>query len=310
MQGGAGYRVCVARGLIVASSLASSSCYMTAEMSTEAMIEAFWNSHPCGDNLLPSNREDYLEFFSRYDALRYALEGHILKRLDEIDFHDKATLEIGLGQGADSQQIIQRGAKWSGLDLTQESIDRVHARLSLRKLPYVELKKGSVLDIPYGDESFDIVYSHGVLHHVPEIHAAQREIARVLRPNGTLVVMVYAKYSLNYLLSISVVRRLGLLALLLPGLKPRGIYAAHVEQARAMGIRRYLRMNEFIHHNTDGPENPYSKVYTRRELKRDFPDFRITRVFHEFMHAPPLPVNGLPGARCLGWHLWAHLVKR
>ena len=278
-------------------------------MSAEALIREFWNSHPCGENLLKREGE-YHEFFCRYDALRYSLESHIPRCLDEVGFRGQDTLEIGLGQGADSEQIIRRGARWSGLDLTQESIERVKTRLALRKLPYVALKQGSATQIPYADRLFDIVYSHGVLHHVPDIQAAQREIARVLRPDGRLIVMLYAKYSLNFLVAISVLRRLGLLGLYVSGARVTGVYAAHVEQARRLGILRYLAMKNFIHRNTDGPLNPYSKVYSRREIERDFSAFKITRLHREFMHAPPLPVHGLPGARWVGWHLWAHMVRR
>lgn len=57
----------------------------------------------------------------------------------------------------------------SGVDLTAESIARVQARLTLRDLPCKELRQGSVLDLPFADDTFDMVFSHGVLHHVPDI---------------------------------------------------------------------------------------------------------------------------------------------
>lgn len=279
-------------------------------MIAEEQIAQFWNTHPCGENLVARRPGEYDEYFTRYDAHRYVVERHILRCLDRIDVSGKATLEIGLGQGADSEQLIRRGARWSGLDLTRESIDRVHARLTVRALPYERLEQGSALDIPFPDRSFDVVYSHGVLHHVPDIRRAQAEIARVLRPGGLLVVMLYAKHSLNYHVAISVIRRLGLLAMYVGGVSGSGIYAEHLRQARALGLRRYLSMSEFIHRNTDGPLNPYSKVYSAREIAGDFPSFRIVATHKEFMHAPPLPVHGLPGARWLGWHLWAHMVPR
>ena len=50
------------------------------------------------------------------------------------------------------------------------------------------------------------MFSLGVLHHIPEIDRAQREIARVLKSDGELIAMLYAKVSLNYLLSIAVLR--------------------------------------------------------------------------------------------------------
>ena len=83
---------------------------------------------------------------------------------------------------------------------------------------------------------------------------------------------------------------------------------ATISRARRIGLGRYLRLNEFTHYNTDGPGNPYALVYDRRRIERDFPSFRITRTYKRFMHAPPLPVHGLPGQSLMGWHLWAHLT--
>lgn len=278
----------------------------------EATIRDFWDRFPCGDHLvggLAKHRGDYEAFFQAYDRFRYAVEDHIPSCLDEIGFEGREVLEIGLGQGAESEQIIRRGGIWSGVDLTPESVERVGARLALRNLPHQALKQGSVLRLPFPDASFDVVFSHGVLHHVPDVHAAQREIRRVLRPGGELVVMVYARWSLNYLVSIAVVRRMALVAAYLAGVD-RGLVGEHVENARAVGLGRYLRMEHFVHKNTDGPRNPYSKVYSARTVARDFPDFRIVRAHKHFMHAPPLPVRWLPLARLLGWHLWVHMRPR
>lgn len=274
------------------------------------MIQEFWETHPCGEQLAGGLRQDLEGFFRKYDEIRYSSEGHILRCFDEIDFSRKEILEIGLGQGADSEQIIRRGAVWSGLDLTPEAVRRTKARLDLKNLPYKALKNASVLQIPWPDNSFDIVFSHGVLHHVPEIMQAQKEIARVLKPEGRLVVMLYAKHSLNYHVSISLFRRAGLVVLYWVRPHSSGIYGQHITNAKKEGLSSYLRMKNFIHRNTDGPLNPYSKVYTQREVEKDFPLFRIRRIHKEFMHAPPLPVHHFPGSSLLGWHLWAHLEKK
>jgi SAM-dependent methyltransferase len=276
----------------------------------EAMIREFWDRHPCGDSLvggLEQRRGDYEAFFRAYDTYRYRTEGHIPSCLDEVSWRARDVLEIGPGEGADAEQIIRRGARWSGLDLTPESVARVKTRFVMRELPFEALVQGSVLSMPFEDASFDVVYSHGVLHHVPDIVTAQREIRRVLRPGGLLVVMLYAKRSLNYWLSIGALRRIGLAALWLARWDPGGIYHQHLENARRVGLLTYLRMENFISSNTDGPLNPYSKVYDLASVRRDFPDFRIVRSFQRFMHAPPLPVTKLPLERQLGWHLWVHL---
>ena len=286
-------------------------------MSEEA-VHNFWEDRPCGDHIVGGLDQrfhrDYEQFFAEYDAWRHAQESHLLSCLDGVDWRHHDVLEIGLGQGAESEQLIRRGARWSGLDLTQESVDRVAARLRIRSLPHVALKRGSAVDMPYDDDSFDYVFSHGVLHHIPDVQRAQAEIHRVLRPGGVLVAMLYARRSLNYQVSIRVVRR-GMLAAAYPlrrtPLVPRsGMLRSHLDNAERMGLGRYLRMDTFTHHNTDGPHNPFARVYSPREVERDFPDFELERAYQRYMHAPPLPVHGWPGGDRLGWHLWVHLRAR
>jgi SAM-dependent methyltransferase len=284
----------------------------------EQTIQRFWQDHACGDaqvgGLHERFHDDYENFFRDYDQFRYQNERHLPSCIAALNVAGKQVLEIGLGEGADSERLIREGARWSGVDLTAESVERVQTRLMLRELPHEELRQGSVLDLPFADDSFDMVFSHGVLHHVPEIRQAQAEIHRVLRPGGELVIMVYARWSLNYLVSIGLIRRAALLAafpLAQAGILKRGpaqgTLAAHLDNAREMGLFRYLRLEEFVHRNTDGPANPYALVYDRRRIERDFPSFRVTRSYKRFMHAPPLPVHRLPGETLMGWHMWVHL---
>ena len=284
----------------------------------EAEIEQFWAAHPCGDALVGGLDDrfggDHETFFDAYDQWRYELEDHIPACLDDMDVDGRRVLEIGLGQGAEAEQLIRRGARWSGLDLTGESVRRVRRRLEVRHLPSEDVREGSALEIPWPDDSFDVVFSHGVLHHIPDILGAQAEIHRVLKPGGKLVVMLYARRSLNYLVSIAVVRRLALLAVYpfarLGLVHPKGMLGQHIRQARKVGLREYLRLERFTYHSTDGPESPFSRVYDLADVERDFPSFRIERSFKRFMHAPPLPVHKLPGGSLMGWHLWVHLTPR
>lgn len=290
---------------------------------SEHMVQEFWNAHPCGDHIVGGLHggfgDDHERFFAAYDAWRYDQEAHIPACLDRFDFRDRRVLEIGLGQGAESEQLIRRGARWSGLDLTPESVDRVRARLSLRALPHVDLRQGSATAIPWPDDSFDIVFSHGVLHHVPDIAAAQAEIHRVLRPGGTLVAMLYARRSLNYQVSIRVIRR-AILAAAYPLRRTRllrdapPILRAHLANAERVGLRRYLELDEFTHRNTDGPHNPHARVYSVADVVADFPSFELVESFQHYLYAPPLPVRRLSFAdglgRLMGWHLWVELRAR
>ncbi|MGH3828892.1 MAG: hypothetical protein ACRDRS_00350, partial [Pseudonocardiaceae bacterium] len=69
-------------------------------------------------------------------------------------------------------------------------------------------------------------------------------------------------------------------------------------------------LDNFTHRSTDGPLNPYARVYSPREVLADFPDFELVDTFTRYMHAPPLPVRRLPAERWLGWHLWVRLGAR
>jgi SAM-dependent methyltransferase len=281
-------------------------------------IEEFWQGHPCGDAQVGGLRDrfhgDYDRFFTDYDQFRYRNEWYLPTCIEALNVADKKVLEIGLGEGAESERLIRQGACWSGVDPIADAVERVRTRLTLRELPYEGIRQGSVLDLPFADDSFDVVFSHGVLHHVREIKQAQSEIHRVLRPGGELVIMVYARWSLNYLVSLGVIRRAGLLAAyplaragILSGDPARGKLAANLAHAKNRGLVRYLRLDEFVYRNTDGSANPYTLVYDRRRIEHDFPAFRVTRTYKRFMHAPPLPVHRLPGQALIGWHLWAHL---
>jgi SAM-dependent methyltransferase len=285
----------------------------------EIDVKEFWNAHPCGDQLVGGLHDgfadDYERFFAAYDAWRYEQESHIPACLDRFDFRDRRVLEIGLGQGAESEQIIRRGARWSGLDVTAESVDRVRRRLELRRLAHDDLRMGSVREIPWPDSSFDIVFSHGVLHHVPDIRTAQSEIHRVLKPGGTLIAMLYARHSLNYQVSIRVIRR-AMLAAAYPLRHTRllrgapSILRQHLDNAEQEGLGRYLQLDNFTHRSTDGPLNPYARVYSPREVRADFPDFDLVDTFTRYKHAPPLPAGWLPGGERLGWHLWTQMRAR
>jgi SAM-dependent methyltransferase len=282
----------------------------------EQCVQSFWQQHPCGDAQVGGLDDrfggDYERFFTDYDRFRYRNERHLPGCLARLNVEGRRVLEVGLGEGADAELLIRRGARWSGVDLTAESVARVRTRLSLRALPYEALSQASVLELPFGADTFDVVFSHGVLHHVPQIGQAQREIHRVLRPGGELVIMVYARWSLNYLVSVGLLRRAALLVAYplsrLGVLHPApGRLADHLGHAERMGLLRYLRMAEFTHRNTDGPANPYAMVYDRRRVRRDFPSFRVTRSYKRYLHAPPLPLHRMPGQALAGWHLWIHL---
>jgi ubiquinone/menaquinone biosynthesis C-methylase UbiE len=287
-------------------------------------IREFWNTNPVGSNFVEYHQDK--SFYEEYDAFRYRTEGHILGELDKIDLAGKKTLEIGLGQGADSMQLIERGALYYGIDLTDESVRRVKERFALFNKPYCEVQVANAESIPFPDNCFDIVYSHGVIHHSPRIDHIVAEIHRVLKPGGQAIIMLYYKDSFNYYISIGLLRRIGLMTMwvfpfldkLVARLTGEGVERVrrHKVLLKEEGFR-YFRMKRFLHRSTDGPDNAYSSVWskkTSRRLLSSFKDIQFSIHFLNERHLLGLQ-HLLPRAfkRWLagryGWHLWLKATK-
>ena len=100
-------------------------------------------------------------------------------------------LEVGCGTGADLLQFAKHGALATGVDLTANHVELARNRVGELAAVY----RADARYLPFEDESFDYVYSHGVLHHCDEPAKVVREIFRVLRPGGRFNVHVYALWS-------------------------------------------------------------------------------------------------------------------
>lgn len=292
------------------------------DFSPEA-IARFWQAHPCGDHYV--KEDDWRAFFTAYDAHKYANEPHIPVEIAKLGLKDQKVLEIGLGQGAEAAQIIRAGARYTGIDLTEESVKRVRLRCELFGLPYEQIEQMNAERIAFPDNTFDVVFSHGVIHHSPRIGTIVQEIHRVLKPGGRAVLMVYHRDSLNYRISIAVLRRAGIFLLFVPGMarivssltgEPQDRLVRHRARLRAEGLS-YLKLDSFIHHATDGPDNVYSAVFSRAEAGRLLARFSRVDTFARLINE-----RHFPGMRQLlpastranlasryGWHLWAIAVK-
>src|SRR5213083_253852 len=170
-------------------------------------VRAFWQAHPCGTKF--SDAEiGTREFFARIEAHRYAKEWHIPEAADFAGARGLRAVEIGCGLGTDGVRFAKAGADYTGVDLTDAAIELARKRFELLGLRG-ELRVSDAENLDFDDESFDLVYSHGVLHHTPDIDAAVREIHRVLKPGGRAMVMLYHRGSYNYRVGIRVLRRAG-----------------------------------------------------------------------------------------------------
>ena len=109
-------------------------------------------------------------------------------------FKNKECLDAGCGSNANATfSMLSHGAKKVCAFDLDESILAVAPRMLRPYEGKYELKTGSVLDIPYADESFDFVHCAGVLHHSTDVYAGLSELARVTKRGGTLFINVHGK---------------------------------------------------------------------------------------------------------------------
>jgi len=303
------------------------------DLPSVSQVHDFWNVEACGSHFL-ANERGTEEFYRKYRDFRYRSEWHIPSLVPFTETKGKHVLEIGCGNGADGTLFAQAGAIYTGVDLTETAVEatRIHFRtLGLKGTFQIEHAER----LSFADQTFDFVYSYGVLHHTAYPDVAFSEIYRVLKPGGRAVIMLYNKHSFNYYVRIMgymrarviwrILTNLGRLskdrkklADNLKGLRGNedpSVWQVHYENFLKTGWA-YLRSANFIHHATDGPECPFAYVYTRSDAKTTFGKFPVART--QIAHFPlrkyslgrwvPWRMEKVLGS-CMGWYLFFYLGK-
>jgi SAM-dependent methyltransferase len=114
-------------------------------------------------------------------------------RLPADFFPGRAALDAGCGSGRWSYALSELEAKLTACDLTLGGLEAVKAELGDR--PTISLCQANIFALPFRAEAFDFVMSWGVLHHTPDTRAAFDRLVPLVKPGGTLYVMVYERHS-------------------------------------------------------------------------------------------------------------------
>ena len=250
-----------------------------------------WNQDPCGAEGDREHAFGTREYFDEIERVRYQEYAPWMPNLMGFsEFVGARLLEVGCGMGTDLLQFARGGAFCTGIDLTPRSIAITRHRFALYG-ERADLLIGDGERLPFANESLDVVYSNGVLHHTPDTSGAIREIHRVLKPGGIAKVMVYHKGSLNYWGEMMLHRGI------LRGELLRGHSAEEI-------------MSRWVEYSEHGGR-PLVKAYTRqqaRNLFRGFGDFKIN--VEQLIRAelplvgPLLPEKLFNSLRTnLGWNL-------
>jgi ubiquinone/menaquinone biosynthesis C-methylase UbiE len=169
------------------------------DSSLSVAIQAYWDRHihdldvavsPMGTADFFRELEEY-----RFDKLRY-----LRQILNVPTYRGKQVLEVGCGLGIDLSYWAQNGAQVTGIDLSSTAIELARLNLAQRGLrASLHIMDGERL--AFEDNSFDMVYAHGVLQYTADARRMLDEIYRVLRPGGETILGVYNRYSWLNLLS-------------------------------------------------------------------------------------------------------------
>jgi len=247
-----------------------------------ADVRGYWNANPCNSRL--SQETDRRRYFEEISRRRYqGRDWHVPVVAKFNSFRGKDVLEIGCGIGTDGIEFARNGARYTGVDLTPKSTELAAERFALFGVPGRFEAANAEERLPFADNCFDHVYSFGVIHHSPTPEKIIREVYRVLRPGGTLTVMLYNRSSINYYVEIMFLRRIFRWCLL-PAFMPGALAAVtgfdrwKLEGHRDRLLRsKKLTKEEWISMNTDGPFCPLARVYGHQEAAALFNAFENVR---------------------------------
>lgn len=114
------------------------------------------------------------------------------------DLAGKLVLDVGCGMGRFSDVASRWGATVVGIDLTS-AVDAAYENIGRRE--NVHLAQADIFALPFRDQTFDFIFSLGVLHHTPNTRAAFEQLPRLLKPGGRIAIWVYAKMRASHVAS-------------------------------------------------------------------------------------------------------------
>lgn len=160
------------------------------------IVRTYWNTQPC--NIKHSKLEvGKKEYFNEVEQRKYFVEPHIPNFAQFEKWKGKTVLEIGGGIGTDSINFARAGANLTIIELSETSMEIIKKRFDVfgLKANFYVCDAEKLTDTIGTEIKYDLVYSFGVIHHTQNPENVIEEIKKILKPDGELRIMMYAKYS-------------------------------------------------------------------------------------------------------------------
>ena len=169
-------------------------------------VRTYWNQH-IHDLEITSHPVGSRGFFEDLDQYHFE-KLHHLPRLVPFDaYRGRRVLEVGCGAGVDLARFARGGADATGIDVAPSAIELARTNFEQQQLPG-DFHVASGEQMPFPDDSFDLVYAHGVVQYTADPRRLVEECRRVLKPGGQAIFQVYNRIS--WLNALSKLMKVGL----------------------------------------------------------------------------------------------------
>lgn len=175
-------------------------------MPTTEDVRKYWEHH-IHDLEITSHPVGSRGFFDDLDQYHFEKLHHLLRLVNFDGYRGKRVLEVGCGAAVDLARFARGGAIVTGVDLAASAIELAQANFQQQGLQGTfRVANGEAL--PFDDDTFDLVYAHGVVQYTAEPQKLVDECRRVLKPGGEAVFQVYNRIS--WLNALSKLMKVGL----------------------------------------------------------------------------------------------------
>ena len=178
----------------------------TQHIPTIDRVREYWNQH-IHDLEITTHPVGSRGFFDDLDQYHFEKLHHLLRLVNFDGYRGRRVLEVGCGAGVDLARFAKGGAGVVGVDLSSSAIDLARANFEQQGLTG-DFRVADGEALPFEDNSFDLVFAHGVVQYTADPKRLVEECRRVLKPGGEAVFQVYNRMS--WLNALSKVMKVGL----------------------------------------------------------------------------------------------------
>ena len=160
---------------------------------TTADVRDYWNRH-IHDLDITTHPVGSPGFFADLDQYHFEKLHHLPRLIDFDGYRGRQVLDVGCGAGTDLIRFARGGATVTGVDVSPSAIALAREKFAQPGREAGQRDAGGERR-PVNDDTFDLVYAHGVVQYTPDDRALVEECRRVLRPGGEAIFQVYNRVS-------------------------------------------------------------------------------------------------------------------